>query len=122
MKDHDSKPVDKYCWIKADPTFGGLRQITNEPEARVNVGRLPPKVDEVQNNKTRYLAGASIRRTQGDDPDHVWFDIEVPLSVDMVAIIGNKGSGNSREGIHDTLHEMSKEKTLLLHEMFGASV
>ena len=35
---------------------------------------------------------------------------------------GNKGSGNGREGIHDTLHEMSKEKTLLLHEVFGAAV
>ena len=95
LKDHNSQPIDKYCWIKADPTFGGLRQITNEPEARVHIGRLPPKMEEVQNNKTRYLAGASIRRANGNDPDHVWFDIDVPLSVDMVAIIGNKGSGKS---------------------------
>ena len=29
------------------------------------------------------------------DPDDVWFDCEVPLSADMVAIIGNKGSGKS---------------------------
>jgi ABC-type lipoprotein export system ATPase subunit len=95
LKDHNSQPIDKYCWIKADPTFGGLRQITNEPEARVHVGKLPPKIEEVQNNKTRYLVAATIRRTQGNDPEHVWFDIEVPLSVDMVAIIGNKGSGKS---------------------------
>ena len=95
LKDHNSQPTDKYCWIKADPTFGGLRQITNEPEARVHIGQKPPKMQEVESNKTRYLAGASIRRTSGTDADHVWFDVEVPLSVDMVAIIGNKGSGKS---------------------------
>ena len=95
LKDHKTEPVDKYCWTKADPTFGGLRQITNEPEARVHIGRLPPKLEEVHNNKTRYLAEVSIRRSKGSDPDHVWFNIKVPLSVDMVAIIGNKGSGKS---------------------------
>ena len=95
LKDHNSQPTDKYCWIKADPTFGGLRQITNEPEARVHIGHLPPKMEEVRNNKTRYLAAATIRRIRGSDPDHVWFDVNVPLSADMVAIIGNKGSGKS---------------------------
>ena len=95
LKDHNSDPVDKYCWIKADPTFGGLRQITNEPESRVYIGSLPPKLQGVQGNTTRYLASASIRRHKGNDPDHVWFDINIPLSLDMVAIIGNKGSGKS---------------------------
>ena len=95
LKDHNSKPVDKYCWIKADPTFGGLRQITNEPEARVYIGRVPPKLEEVRNNTTRYLDFASIRRKSGADTADSWFDCDVPLNVDMVAIIGNKGSGKS---------------------------
>jgi acyl-CoA reductase-like NAD-dependent aldehyde dehydrogenase len=43
------------------------------------------------------------------------------VRVETLPFGGNKGSGNGREGIHDTLHEMSKEKTLLLHEVFGAS-
>ena len=42
------------------------------------------------------------------------------IRVETLPFGGNKGSGNGREGIHDTLHEMSKEKTLLLHEVFGA--
>ena len=95
LKDHNSQPVDRYCWIKADPTFGGLRQIINEPEGRVYIGRLPPKMEEVRNNTTRYLASASIRRVAGADAFDTWFDCEVPLSCDMVAIIGNKGSGKS---------------------------
>ena len=34
------------------------------------------------------------------------------VRVETLPFGGNKGSGNGREGIHDTLHEMSKEKTL----------
>jgi acyl-CoA reductase-like NAD-dependent aldehyde dehydrogenase len=41
------------------------------------------------------------------------------VRVETLPFGGNKGSGNGREGIHDTLHEMSKEKTLLMHEIFG---
>jgi len=63
LKDQHSKPTDKYCWIKADPTFNGLRQIINEPEDRVYIGRLPPKIEEVRQNSTRYLASLHIRRT-----------------------------------------------------------
>ncbi len=41
------------------------------------------------------------------------------VRVETLPFGGNKGSGNGREGIHGTLHDMTKEKTLLLHEMFG---
>lgn len=95
LKDAQSKPVDRYCWIKADPTFAGLRQIINEPEDRVYLGRVPPKVDEVRENPTRYLSRAHIRKTADAEIDDIWFDCEVPLNADMVAIIGNKGTGKS---------------------------
>ena len=95
LKDHNSQPIEKYCWIKADPTFGGLRQIINEPESRVYIGRCPPKMVEVVGNSTRFLDRAIIRRRAGSQSDGVWFDCEIPLSADMVAIIGNKGSGKS---------------------------
>jgi ABC-type lipoprotein export system ATPase subunit len=95
LKDQNSKPADKYCWIKADPTFNGLRQIINEPEDRVYIGRVPPKMEEVRQNTTRYLSHVHIRRTADADIDDIWFDCKVPLNFDMVAIIGNKGSGKS---------------------------
>ena len=44
------------------------------------------------------------------------------VRVETLPFGGNKGSGNGREGIHDTLHEMTKEKTLLLHDVFGAAI
>jgi acyl-CoA reductase-like NAD-dependent aldehyde dehydrogenase len=41
------------------------------------------------------------------------------IRIETLPFGGNKASGNGREGIHDTLHEMTKEKTLLLHDVFG---
>jgi len=95
LKDAQSRPTDKYCWIKADPTFAGLRQIINEPEDRVFIGRLPAKLDEVRNNATRFIDRLSIKRNDDADTADTWFDSEIPLNADMVAIIGNKGSGKS---------------------------
>ncbi len=45
------------------------------------------------------------------------------VRVETLPFGGNKGSGNgnSREGIHDTLLEMTKQKTLLMHEIFGGA-
>ena len=101
LKDRHSKPADKYCWLKTDPTFAGLRQIINEPENRVYIGRIPPKMDEVRRNRTRYLKHIHIRKTADADSDDIWFDCQIPLNFDMVAIIGNKGSGKS--ALADTL-------------------
>lgn len=95
LKDKNSQPTDKYCWIKADPTFNGLRQIINEPEDRVYIGPIPPKLAEVQRNTTRYLSQINIRKADDADTEDTWFNCEVPLNFDMIAIIGNKGSGKS---------------------------
>ena len=44
------------------------------------------------------------------------------VRVETLPFGGNKASGNGREGIHETLLHMSKEKTLLLTDVFGAGV
>lgn len=41
------------------------------------------------------------------------------VRVETLPFGGNKASGNGREGIHETLLHMSKEKTLLLTDVFG---
>lgn len=43
LKDQNSKPSDRFCWIKADPTFEGLKQIIYEPEDRVRIQELKPE-------------------------------------------------------------------------------
>lgn len=95
LKDHNSRPTDKYCWIKADPTFAGLRQIINEPDDRIYIGRIPPKLEEVRSNATRFIDSLHVKKTASADTSDTWFDCELPLNADMVAIIGNKGSGKS---------------------------
>lgn len=34
----------RYCWIKADPSFSGLKQVIYEPETRVCISQIVPEV------------------------------------------------------------------------------
>ena len=43
------------CWIKADPTFEGLKQIIYEPKDRVFIGQEPEIIERVRSNKTKYI-------------------------------------------------------------------
>jgi acyl-CoA reductase-like NAD-dependent aldehyde dehydrogenase len=67
---------------------------------------------------TRDL-GRVMRAWQELDVGTVVVNHTTAIRVETLPFGGNKASGNGREGIHDTLHEMTKEKTLLLHEVFG---
>ena len=76
----------RYCWIKADPTFEGLRQILHEPAERAYIGPSAP----VYFDEARVIDSIELRNGRG------WFaDIDVPLNPGMVSIIGQKGSGKS---------------------------
>jgi energy-coupling factor transporter ATP-binding protein EcfA2 len=83
------------CWIKADTTFAGLRQVLNEPEGRVYLGDTPPVVERVAHNKTKYIRSVSFSRSTLHSTDEAWFDGKVPFNNELVAIIGNKGGGKS---------------------------
>jgi ABC-type dipeptide/oligopeptide/nickel transport system ATPase component len=77
---------DKFCWIKADPTFEGLRQIAYEPGERVHIGPTAP----LYHDEARVLTSLALSDTHG------WFDeVTIPLNPGLVSIIGQKGSGKS---------------------------
>jgi len=95
LKDKDSRPTNKRCWIKADPTFEGLRQITIEPEDRLFIGEEPAKLKHVTQHRPNFLTRLEIRKKADSDIDVTWFNCDLPLNHDMIAIIGNKGSGKS---------------------------
>lgn len=88
---------DRYCWIKADPIFEGLKQLIYEPEDRVYIGKEPPLLEKVANNKTKYIASLHVRKKAGyNGKNGVWFDnVNLELNKELVAIIGNKGNGKS---------------------------
>jgi energy-coupling factor transporter ATP-binding protein EcfA2 len=86
---------ERYTWIKADPTFAGLKRILREPDSRVFIGPEPPALDRQRTNKTRYFDIMSFAKEADSTLDEHWFSGDVPLNTGLVAVIGNKGSGKS---------------------------
>jgi ABC-type lipoprotein export system ATPase subunit len=86
----------RYCWVKADPSFLGLLQAIKEPESRSFIGEVPPKLLEVAGQKRYFIDKVNIAKITGSTLAEKWLDgCSVPLNTDLVAIIGNKGSGKS---------------------------
>lgn len=82
------------CWIKADLTFDGLRQILAEPE-RVSFDE-PNISNRIRKNPDKFIKYLEVRRTANATMAEIWFDnIQIPLNPGLVAVIGNKGSGKS---------------------------
>ena len=89
-------PGDRKTWIKADPTWMGLLQAIKEPAKRSFIGLKPEKLIEIENNKTFYIDKVEVKKTADATLSDRWLDgTQVNLNSDLVAIIGNKGSGKS---------------------------
>lgn len=88
---------NKFSYIKCDPTIKGLKHLFIEPFDRVRTGREPEIIGQVLSNRTKYLKSIRIESIQGYDGKYgKWFNnVEIPLNHELVAIIGNKGSGKS---------------------------
>lgn len=88
---------NRFCWIKSDLTFDGLKQILYEPNDRVYIGEEPPVLKRVKENKTKYIKSLKINNKAGlSAKKGKWFkDVHLRFNSELVAIIGNKGSGKS---------------------------
>lgn len=82
-------------WIKADSSFQGLQHALHEYDHRVHIGNVPPKVMLVRAHRTKYIDSIAITKRPGSTLLESWFDADIPLSHDLVAVIGNKGGGKS---------------------------
>lgn len=88
----------KQTWIKADPTFEGLRQITFEPVARVRVQEADPSKAFTKPFFNRITINSRIPvfvpNPAYESPS---FDAhpEIQLNSDLVCIIGGRGTGKS---------------------------
>jgi hypothetical protein len=92
---HKDRIGNCFTWIKADSTFQGLLQAIQEFDDRVYVNDMPPKRKKVEQNKTKFIRSIKVTKRNGSPLPEPWFDSEIPLNPDLVAIIGNKGSGKS---------------------------
>lgn len=89
-------PSGKATWIKADPSFRGLLQAIMEPKKRSFIGERPQKQIEIAANKTFFIDRLVITKSPLSMAVGSWLGgTSLPLNSDLVAIIGNKGSGKS---------------------------
>ena len=84
------------CWIKADPTFVGLRQVLNEPRDRVFLGDRPEQLKALDDDPRRFVRRLSIRKKSSSQLAEDWFDgVELDFNPGLIAVIGKQGSGKS---------------------------
>lgn len=111
---HKPKELGRFTWIKADPTYDGLKQILCEPESeeRTFIGENPP----IFKNSSKVIDKIYIKNVKN------WFDTEpILFNENLIAIIGEKGSGKTAladliayTGGDFTLDE--KDQTCFLHK------
>lgn len=76
---------NRFCWIKADPTFEGLRQILWEPENRVAVQERSPS-----DSKSDRSIIATVSYAYSSKEEKI-----IVFNPDLNSIIGVRGSGKS---------------------------
>lgn len=124
LRDKDSNPTERYCWIKGEKSFKAIQHLIVEPIDRVVIQERSPIEDRVNANRTKYIKSINVGQIEGYDANTYgeWFsNIEIPLNPELVAIIGNKGNGKSAladiiglcgnyEGSHDDFSFLNKKR------------
>ncbi len=77
---------DRWTWIKADPTFEGLRQIIFEPNDRTRFQEHKPE------EKPGFITIDQVRFL---DPSGTFQPEPIPLNPNLTTIIGGKSTGKS---------------------------
>ena len=80
----------RFCWIKADPTFEGLKQVLYEPEDRVRIQEKDPTASRY--NYT--LSSLTIDATIINDGLTI-ADTRIPVNRALVAVTGGRGTGKT---------------------------
>jgi len=81
---------DRYCWIKALPTFDGLRQIIFEPEGRIQIQKNNPEsYKNIYSLNSVEFSDSKINNEISLVPHKIHFN------KNFVAITGGKGSGKT---------------------------
>ena len=84
-----------YTWIKADPTFEGLKQIIYEPEERVRIQYEDPTFDREKYPFTNIKIPTQTKVFA--EEDDIYFESsDIPLNNNLVSIIGGRGTGKSQ--------------------------
>lgn len=87
-------------WIRADPTFRGLKMFIREPRSRGFIGRRPEDLIRQERESGKIIERLEFSTRQSEVCG--WFSsVDIRFNPGLVAVIGNKGSGKS--ALSDTL-------------------
>ena len=94
---HDIKnySLKENCWIKADPTFEGLKQIIYEPEERVRIQQNNPIFDFEKSPFTEIQIDEDVQIFENEEDGVVLAKTILPINSGLVSIIGGRGTGKS---------------------------
>ncbi|HET7436186.1 MAG TPA: AAA family ATPase [Thermoanaerobaculia bacterium] len=77
--------MDRYCWLKGDPTFETLRQAVIEPDDRVWIGPTSPP----RSPSSLCVSEVQVANAPWLNSNHI------ELNTGLIAIIGARGSGKT---------------------------
>lgn len=86
---------NRYCWIKADPTFDGLIQILYEPEERIKISDKNPILEFDKPYISNIKFKNNLNVFQDEDDLNFSQNEGIPLNQNLVTIIGGRGEGKS---------------------------
>lgn len=87
--DNDQKSTKRYCWIKADPSWEGLKQTLFEPTERVKIQEFCP-ADRI--DTYRIIDRIII---EDDNIPHRFSNEAIKINENLTCIIGLKSTGKS---------------------------
>ena len=84
-----------FTWIKADPTFEGLKQIIYEYEERVKIQENNPIFDFEKSPFTEIQIDEDVQIFENEEDGVVLAKTILPINSGLVSIIGGRGTGKS---------------------------
>jgi ABC-type cobalamin/Fe3+-siderophores transport system ATPase subunit len=80
----------RYCWLKANHSFEGLKQVVFEPVDRVDIGESMPKsFTQIQTIRSLSIENGCINSELSIE------EVELPFNANLVTVIGSQGSGKT---------------------------
>lgn len=102
---------DRYCWIKSNPTFEGLKQVLYEPKDRVFIGNTYPSLKSDYNTIERV-------EISGND---FFSNTPIYFNENLTCIIGGKSTGKSLL-LHNMALALDREQAIEKSNKSGTKI